>query len=88
MRNLFFLPTAVLLTGCIGAGGGGSGYGIGAFDFMDTGGAGEYTCEGVTGSGGSTSKDNANEVHVKGLAYNAQNAVKIRKANVRPHWFK
>ena len=55
MQNLFFLPLAVFLTGCIGAGGGGSGYGIGAFDFMDTGGAGEYTCEGVTGSGGSTS---------------------------------
>ena len=35
--------------------GGGSGYGIGAYDFMDTGGAGEYTYDGVTGSGGSTS---------------------------------
>ena len=41
MRNLFFLTIAVLVTGCIGAGGGGSVYGIGAFDFMYTCGAGE-----------------------------------------------
>ena len=55
MRNLLILPLAVLLTGCIGTGGGGSGYGIGAFDFMNTGGAGNYTCDSVKGSEGSTS---------------------------------
>ena len=55
LRNLLFLPLALFLTGCIGAGGGGSGYGIGAFDFMDTGDAGNYTCDSVKGSGGSTS---------------------------------
>ncbi|WP_269625086.1 hypothetical protein [Prochlorococcus marinus] len=38
-----------------GAGGGGSGYGIGALDFMDIDGAGNFTCDSVKGSGGSTS---------------------------------
>ncbi len=63
MRDLFFLPLAVLLTGCVGAGGGDSGYGIGAFDFMDTGGAGNYTCDSVKVSGGSTSDFRATGEH-------------------------
>ena len=55
MRNLFFLPLAVFLTGCIGSGGGGSGYGIGAFDFMDTGGKGNYTYDSLKDSGSARS---------------------------------
>ncbi|WP_036904154.1 hypothetical protein [Prochlorococcus marinus] len=37
MRNLFFLPLAVLLTGCIGS--------QDSFKYLATGNADSYTCE-------------------------------------------
>ena len=45
------MPAAALITGCINAGGGGS-YPAGWDPFPGI--AGEYTCDSVTGSGGST----------------------------------
>ena len=50
LRNLFFLSLAALLTACSSQGGG-----FGSFKILDTGGAGNYTCDSVKDSGGSTS---------------------------------
>ena len=60
MRKLFFFALSVLLTGCTNKGygfgydGGGGGKYSSRFSYLDTGGASEYTFNGVTGSGGST----------------------------------
>ena len=47
LRNLFFLPFAVLLTGCITSGGGAGGSYTACWNPYPPGKAGDYSCEDV-----------------------------------------